>query len=111
VTLHILDTSTGSPAGGVLCQLEMNTTDGWVLIGSSTTGSDGRANDIVPDSIEELDVGVYRMLFHTKEYFDAMQVSTFYPRVDVLFMLSNSSQSYHIPLILSPWGYTTYRGS
>lgn len=111
VTLHILDTSTGSPAGGVLCQLERNTTEGWVLVGSSTTGTDGRINNIVPDEVSELDTGVYRMVFHTKEYFDALAVDTFYPQIDVLFMLSDPSQSYHIPLILSPWGYTTYRGS
>jgi 5-hydroxyisourate hydrolase len=111
VTLHILDTSSGQPAGGVYCTLEQNTTDGWSLVGSATTGSDGRADTIVPDGIDELDVGTYKMIFYTKPYFDAMSVATFYPQVDVIFLLTNSSQHYHIPLILSPFGYTTYRGS
>ena len=111
VTLHILDTSTGVPAANIYCELERNTTDGWALIGSSTTGSDGRSNDIVPTSIDELDIGTYRVIFHTKAYFEQKQVATFYPRVDVLFLISNSSLSYHIPLILNPWGYSTYRGS
>ena len=111
VTLHILDTSTGLPACSIYCELERNTSEGWALIGSCTTGNDGRSNDIVPDSVDELDVGMYRLIFYTKDYFDSKGVSSFYPRIDILFSINDSSLSYHIPLILSPWSYTTYRGS
>jgi 5-hydroxyisourate hydrolase len=104
ITTHVLDTARGRPASGIPVTLEFASDGQWTAIGSGTTGADGRLSDLVPAGFK-LRAGFYRISFATAAY------STFYPRVEVTFVIENTSEHYHIPLLLSPFGYSTYRGS
>lgn len=109
ITTHILDTSKGKPAAGIVIDLYQGGNDEWKLVTRGVTNSDGR----VPDFIEEktvLQAGIYKIRFESKDYFDRQQVSTFYPYVEIVFEIS-AGEHYHVPLLLSPFGYSTYRGS
>jgi 5-hydroxyisourate hydrolase len=109
ITTHVLDTSRGRPAAGVPVTLEREAADGWTLIGQGSTNADGRISDLTSgDSIEP---GVYRLNFETAAYFAAQNVGGFYPQVTVTFRIEDPSQHYHVPLLLNPFGYSTYRGS
>ncbi|KAH7880952.1 transthyretin [Lentinula edodes] len=121
ITCHVLDTSTGRPAQGVIIKLQQyEETEGdaflFTPIAKGETDFDGRCTDLLPPitSTETKDLlkpGLYKMIFRTKEYFDSQCVKTFYPWVEITFELSNLSEHYHIPLLISPYGFTTYRGS
>lgn len=102
ITTHILDTSLGRPAAGVRVVLE-RISGGEVEIGSGTTDADGRVADF---GFSELQAGVYRLTFHVGEY-----ASGFYPQVPVVFEVVATDEHYHVPLLLNPFGYSTYRGS
>ncbi len=109
ITTHVLDTSRGKPASGVPVTLEKRGTDGrWMAAGSSETDAGGRAGAL---TAEPLEPGTYRLTFDTATYFRERHAQTFYPEVVVIFDVEDSAQHYHVPLLLSPWGYTTYRGS
>lgn len=108
VTTHILDTSIGRPASGVTVELEARDGDGWVGIGSGSTDADGRVKDLGP---ERLDSGAYRLRFATAAYFAGIETDTFFPEVVLTFLVDASQQHYHVPLLLSPFAYSTYRGS
>ncbi len=109
LTTHILDTTTGRPAAGVTAVLYAGEQDEWTEITRGQTNADGRIPDLLPaDTL--LRSGIYRMRFETKDYFDAAQIATFYPFIEITFEI-NSAAHYHIPLLLSPFGYSTYRGS
>lgn len=109
-TTHILDTSLGKPAQGVTIKLEKpNDTGGWTVIGSGETNADGRIPGLVSENMV-LQPGTYRMVFFTASYFDAMGIKAFYPIVAIEFETFDTSH-YHIPLLLNPFGYSTYRGS
>lgn len=111
ITTHVLDTSRGRPASGVAVRLELETADGtWKQIGKGTTDADGRARDLLPDGFA-LHGGVYRLTFATGPYFAAQEIEAFYREVVILFTVSDPAQHYHVPLLLSPFGYSTYRGS
>ena len=110
ITTHVLDTSRGRPAAGVPATLEVEAAGGWKLVGKGTTNADGRISDLVPKETT-LASGVYRLIFDTAKYFAAQNVEGFYPQVTIVFELQDSSQHYHVPLLLSPFGYSTYRGS
>src|SRR5262245_2083446 len=110
VTTHVLDTSIGRPAAGVPVTLEVEAAGGWKLVGKGTTNSDGRVSDLVPKEVT-LVAGVYRLIFDTAKYFASHSVEGFYPQVTIVFKLQDASQHYHVPLLLSPFGYSTYRGS
>ncbi len=105
LSTHVLDTSRGLPAAGVPVTLE--TGDGREL-GSATTDADGRVGSIGPDL---LDRGVYRLRFDTAAYFAATGAAGFYPDVTISFTIADAQQHYHVPLLLNPFGYSTYRGS
>src|SRR5688572_27593790 len=108
ITTHILDISIGQPAAGVMVRLDRQTNDGgWETIGSQKTDTDGRARDLVPEG-EPLIATVHRLTFEVGSYFKG---ESFYPEVVITFMVKNASQHYHVPLLLSPFGYSTYRGS
>jgi len=84
----------------------------WCRIGETITNSDGRGPGILSAEEEaRFRIGVYKMTFYTKEYFDDSGTETFYPYVEVVFRITDVSQHYHIPLLISPFGYSTYRGS
>lgn len=106
VTSHVLDAATGRPAPGVGVRLEARTDDGWTPVASAVTDGDGRASDLGPAALAE---GVYRVVFDTAGYFGDRP--TFYPEVVIVFELASASEHYHIPLLLSPFAYSTYRGS
>ena len=110
ITTHVLDTSRGRPAGGVPVTLEVASTGGWKLLGKGITNEDGRLADLL-DSDAPMAAGVYRLIFDTGAYFAGNNIKSFYPQVSVVFKIENSSQHYHVPLLLSPFGYSTYRGS
>jgi 5-hydroxyisourate hydrolase len=105
ISAHILDALAGTPASGVAVRLE--TQDGGVL-GDAFTDADGRVSDLGPDRLEP---GDYRVQFATGKYFAGKGQSTFYPFVVVNFIVAPDQAHYHVPLLLSPYSYTTYRGS
>ena len=109
ITTHVLDTSRGRPAAGVPVTLEVEAAGGWTLVGKGATNADGRISDLVTgDSIA---AGVYRLIFDTATYFAGQHVQGFYPQVTVTFKIEDATQHYHVPLLLNPFGYSTYRGS
>ena len=111
ITTHILDVSAGVPARGVPVmlwqQLENST---WKVIGKGATDDDGRLRDLL-DSDAGLQTGNYRLTFDTGAYFQKQQIEGFYPQVTVAFTVRDTTQHYHVPLLLSPFGFSTYRGS
>jgi 5-hydroxyisourate hydrolase len=111
ITTHVLDVSRGRPAAGVPVALEMRATPpGWSLLGRGSTDADGRLRNLLADDAT-LAAGVYRLTFDTATYFRGIEVDGFYPEVQVLFTIQDPRQHYHVPLLLSPYGYSTYRGS
>lgn len=103
ISTHVLDTASGRPAGGIPVTLEFQTGENrWTLLNSGSTDSDGRMKNLLPDGAVPKK-GVYRLTFDT--------AGNFYPQVMVIFTLQDPAQHYHVPLLLSPYGYTTYRGS
>ncbi len=109
ITTHILDTSVGSPAVNVEIVLYKNENDSWIELASGITNSDGRISDLLEMNMI-LEFGIYKMKFITSEYFRNKKRTTFFPFIEIVFEV-NSSEHYHIPLLLNPFGYTTYRGS
>ena len=110
ITTHVLDISIGRPAAGVPVILEMEKAGGgWKELGRGVTDGDGRLGTLLaPGSLKE---GTYRLSFDTRAYFGARRVEALYPQVSVVFEVRRTSEHYHIPLLLSPYGYSTYRGS
>ncbi|HEV8039444.1 MAG TPA: hydroxyisourate hydrolase [Bryobacteraceae bacterium] len=109
ISTHVLDTAKGQPAQGLLVTLERQShAADWDLVGEGITDSNGRISQLLRDG-EALEAATYRLLFRTVDYFAGQEC--FYPEVVVLFLVRESSAKYHIPLLLSPYGYTTYRGS
>ncbi len=108
ITTHVLDTSRGRPAEGVPVRLDVRLDDGWRSLGSTITDRDGRAGDLFAS---DPPAGTYRLTFGAAVYFSASGVAGFYPVVEVVFEVRDPSQHYHVPLLLSPFGYSTYRGS
>jgi 5-hydroxyisourate hydrolase len=108
ITTHVLDTSRGRPAAGVPVVLERATDSGWQPVGRGTTDADGRARSLL---LSEPEAGRYRLTFDTDTYFRAVGDTGFYPEVSVTFVVGQGEEHYHVPLLLSPFGYSTYRGS
>lgn len=109
LTTHILDTSKGKPAVGVLVNLFQQENNSWKEIASGATNVDGRITDLIKKDIV-LTAGTYKLNFETKAYFDKQNIETFYPFVEIVFAIIDN-EHYHVPLILNPFGYSTYRGS
>lgn len=110
ITSHILDTSRGKPAEGVLITLMQQQGDDWLMLGTGSTDADGRVSDFTGIN-EALPAGIYKLTFYLSDYYQAMQQASFYPYVDVAFEIGDDGQHYHVPLLLNPFGYSTYRGS
>lgn len=111
ITTHILDVSSGFPARNVPVMLERQISTGdWQIIGKGLTDNDGRLRDLI-SSDESFLAGNYRLTFDTETYFVKQQIKGFYPQVTVAFTVRDTAQHYHVPLLLSPFGYSTYRGS
>jgi 5-hydroxyisourate hydrolase len=110
ITTHVLDTSLGRPAAGVPVALHARNSAGdWRELGRGSTDNDGRLRTLMGDV--PLAEGVYRLTFDTTSYFGNRKISTFYPSVTVEFEVRDAASHYHVPLLLSPFGYSTYRGS
>jgi 5-hydroxyisourate hydrolase len=111
ISTHVLDTALGKPAARVPVRLEHREKDGhWLSLGSSTTDADGRCAQIIAKS-QPLAEGLYRLVFDTATYYAAQNVAGLYPVVEITFEARKGDSQFHIPLLLSPNGYTTYRGS
>jgi 5-hydroxyisourate hydrolase len=104
ISTHILDTTKGVPAAGVTVILEKKTEKGWHALGIDRTNQDGR---IVFDCPKEK--GIYRLTFHIEEYFKGEE--SFFMNTPIVFQVKNTDRKYHVPLLLNPYGYSTYRGS
>jgi 5-hydroxyisourate hydrolase len=110
ITTHVLDTSKGRPAASVGVRLEILLGDDWVFIAKGSTDPDGRLRDLLPPD-RTFEAGTYRLVFDTAAYFDSNGVAGFHPEVAVAFRVTAPEEHHHVPLLLSPFGYTTYRGS
>ena len=108
VTTHVLDAVSGRPASGVEVSLEQQDADGWQTVTTGTTDRDGRISGFGPVDLEP---GVYRVSFGTAAYFASLGQPTFYPEVIIPFNLADPDAHYHVPLLLSPYAFSTYRGS
>jgi 5-hydroxyisourate hydrolase len=109
ITTHVLDVSTGRPATNIEVGLEVQNGDDWIELGRARTDNDGRSRGLL--GATALSVGAYRLIFHTGAYFAERRIATLYPQVNIVFDVPDVAQHYHIPLLLSPFGYSTYRGS
>ena len=110
LTTHVLDLALGRPARGVRVRLARRAPDGaWEPVAERVTDDDGRVRDFLAGA--PLDSGRYLMTFHTGDYFQARGERSFHPEVPVVFDVSDPGQHYHVPLLLSAFGYSTYRGS
>ena len=107
LSTHVLDTMRGTPAAGVEVTLSRREPNGdWTQVAHAETDADGRVRELTEDT---LDAGDYRLLFATQRYFERSGLSAFYPEVSVVFTIEDPGHL-HVPLLLSPYGYTTYKG-
>ncbi len=114
LTTHVLDTTRGRPAGGVLIELQRLENGGWSTVASARTNADGRCDaPLLAD--QSFVAGTYQLLFHVGDYFrdsaGSAEASPFLDIVPVRFALSGDGGHYHVPLVVTPWSYATYRGS
>ena len=111
ISTHVLDLVQGKPATNVPVRLERQSTSGeWRLLTSARTDQEGRCAELLPES-EDLSAGIYRLTFDTGKYFEQQRLVALYPVVEVTFRVREGESHFHIPLLLSPNGYTTYRGT
>lgn len=111
VTTHVLDTARGQPAVGVNVSLaSLGKGDMWTRIGTGVTDADGRIKSFVKPGTN-MEIGTYRLRFDTRAYHAAQGIQGFFPHVDVVIAISEAGRHYHVPLLLSPFAYSTYRGS
>ena len=107
LSTHVLDAVSGEPAAGMRVVLSRRTGDDWTELGAATTDADGRVRELAPDG---LDAGDHRLVFDTAAHFAATGTTGFYPEVSVAFTVAEQ-RHYHVPLLLSPYAFSTYRGS
>lgn len=114
LSTHVLDTSSGIPAANVEIDLYRITTSGKNLIKSVKTNEDGRTNELLLDELN-IEIGEYELVFHIANYFTALAIKLdeppFLNRIPIQFSISDANGNYHVPLLVSPWSYSTYRGS
>ncbi len=108
ITTHVLDLTQGAPAAGVVVTLEQASATGWTVLARATTDADGRVRDAFASVPAP---GRYRLTFATGAWFAARGVTSFHPEVNVVFDVLDGQPHHHVPLLLSPFGYSTYRGS
>ncbi len=110
VSTHVLDTSVGRPASSVAVGLQRQDGARWIDLCRDVTNADGRVASLAP-SAPPLGEGVYRLTFDAGRYFSARGVDSFYTTISIEFLVRDAAAHYHVPLLLSPYGYSTYRGS
>lgn len=109
ITTHVLDTSRGTPGRDLAIELAHQREGAWHTVGAGRTDSDGRLRTLTPAGA--VATGTYRITFHTAAYFAATQTAAFFPIVEIHFHVGDGDAHYHVPLLISPFGYSTYRGS
>lgn len=109
ITTHVLDTSIGKPGRAIAIELERIEHGQWQLVGGGVTDDDGRLRTLTPAG--PVAPGTYRIRFQTGAYFTAQSTPGFFPVVEIQFTVVDGAQHYHVPLLLNPYGYSTYRGS
>ncbi len=109
ITTHVLDTAKGKPAQEISVILYHGSNNQWQEIARSKTDRDGRVPKLSGEEHSSRE-GIFKLRFETKDYFDKNQIATFYPYVEIIFEVA-TGEHYHVPLLLSPYGYSTYRGS
>jgi 5-hydroxyisourate hydrolase len=109
ISTHVLDTALGRPAAGVPVILDRADGQHWITCASCTTDADGRCPDLLP--LAHVHAGRFRLTFATAAYFAALHQPTLYPEISIAFNVAADQSNYHIPLLLNPFGYTTYRGT
>lgn len=110
LSVHILDLQTGQPTAGVTVTLEQKSDDGWRQLASGVTNAQGRIAEMYPAD-QAMQAGDYRIVFKTGEHYARLKQETFFPEIPVQFHVEKNGQHYHIPLLLSPFGFSTYRGN
>lgn len=110
ITTHILDIAAGKPAQGIKAILSIQEQQGWKKLADGITNVDGRIENLLKSG-SEAQIGIYQLVFYPEAYFIKEARSCFYPKISICFELKNPNQHYHIPLLLSGFGYSTYRGS
>ncbi len=108
ISTHVLDTSRGRPAAGIEVRLERREGTAWVVAGEGTTDADGRVRSLLPGDASP---GTYRLRFEIAPYFADLGQPAFFPVVEVAFSVSTAGERVHVPLLVSPYAYSTYRGS
>ena len=111
ISTHILDTSTGSPVKDLPISLDFydSALQSWKNIKNSISDDNGRCNNFI--MLEDFKSGIYKLIFQTSTYFDSLGVKSFFPYAEVVFTVDDHSKHFHIPLLLSPFSYTVYRGT
>lgn len=109
ITTHILDTSKGKPAANVPVTFHQQVEGKWMNCANGITNSDGRVSNLLPQEAA-LPLGIYKMSFEVSAYFSNTNTECFYPLVEIIFEIK-TIEHYHIPLLISPFGFSTYRGS
>lgn len=110
ITTHILDTASGKPASNVPVILEIEKDGDFEQLGQGLTDEDGRVKNLLADN-HNLLAGIYRISFNTEKYYEDLNKETFYPEASIVFKVVATNEHYHVPLLLSGFGYSTYRGS
>jgi len=110
ISVHVLNLQTGIPTPGVAVELDQNLNGSWVKLATGVTDANGRISALYPAG-KQAQQGTYKVVFKTGDYYASVKQKSFFPEIPVIFTLDNSSQHYHIPLLLSPYGYSTYRGN
>jgi len=107
---HILDISTGNPAPNVVVKLlKLTPANQWVTLNQNTTDTNGRIINFLPNTNKD-NKGTYKLVFETLPYFNSNNLESFYPFVEVVFII-NDNKHYHVPITISPFGYATYKGN
>ena len=110
LSVHVLNLQDGLPSSEVKVSLEEQKNGKWVQLSQATTNEQGRIPALYPEG-KKLEKGMYKVTFKTGDWFKAYKQKSFFPEVPVIFEVDGSVEHYHIPLLLSPYGYSTYRGN
>ena len=110
LSVHVLNLENGLPSAGVSVTLEQQVGDHWQALSKGVTNQQGRIAELFPAN-RSMTPGEYRVVFKTGDYYKKANRETFFPEVPVIFQVKQADQHYHIPLLLSPYGFSTYRGS
>lgn len=110
ITTHILDINLGRAASGITVSLDQQSERGWSTLSKGVTNADGRIEDLMKPGARA-ETGTYRLNFETQAYFKKQNLKSFYPEISVVFEITDTAAHHHVPLLLSAFGYSTYRGT